>query len=342
MAGFGPYNGYVPQAGHELNPLVENGPILSASGLETAGCCPLRFFFRNGLKLYPPEEMEVDEDRWLNAAHFGQLLHEVFRQFMRELCGGSGRPQFERDHTRLAEVLHRVVGQWRKDIPPPNESAYRMQFWQLVRTSRIFLQVEETFCRTSQPRFLEVALGLEGIAGGSPLDEAEPTTIRLPNGRSILAKGQIDRVDEAGPNRYGVWDYKTGSGHGYAKSDPFRQGRRVQSVLYLRMVETALRKEVDAQAVVERFGYFFPTIRANGLRVDWDADTLAAGLGVVERICASIENGAFLATDNKEDCQWCDYRPICGDVNQVVAQSKALLDQGDLVSLRPLRELRRV
>ena len=245
--GFGSFNGYVPQAGKDLNPFAAESPVLSASGLETAGRCPLAFFFRNGLKLYAPDELEIDPDRWIDAAQFGSLMHDVFRRFMDELSGAGLRPQFERDHNRLAHILHEAVEQWREEVPPPNENAFRMQYWQLVRTSRIFLQEEEDFCQTSQPRFFEVALGMESVAGGSLLDDKEPSTVSLLSGKSIRARGWIDRVDESDAARYTIWDYKISSGYGYDQGDPFRQGRRVQSVLYLRMIEAALRKNLDPQ-----------------------------------------------------------------------------------------------
>lgn len=339
--GFGSFNGYVPQAGKDLNPFAAEGPVLSASALETAGRCLLAFFFRNGLQLYPPDELEIDPDRWIDAAQFGSLMHDVFRRFMEELSSAGRRPQFERDHHRLAKILHEAVQQWRTDVPPPNENAFRMQYWQLIRTSRYFLQAEEEFCQTSQPRFFEVALGLESAAGGGPLDEKEPMNVTLSNGRSIRTRGQIDRVDETDADRYAVWDYKIGSAYGYDRVDPFRQGRRVQSVLYLRMIETALRRKLGPKAMVERFGYFFPGIRAHGLRVDWDADTLSSGLGILERICTSIEKGAFVATDNLDDCRYCDHASICRDVSQVTSHTKSLLDRDDLVPLRHFRELRR-
>lgn len=340
-SGFGSFNGYVPLAGKQLNPFAEGGPVLSASALETAGRCPLAFFFRNGLKLYPPEELEVAPDHWINAAQFGLLLHDVFRRFMDELSSAGQRPVFERDHIRLGKILWEAVEQWRKDVPPPNENAFRMQYWRLVRTSRIFLQAEEEFCRTSQPRFFEVALGLDEVAGGSPLDAKEPTSVTLPKGKTIRTRGQVDRVDETGAGRYAIWDYKIGSGYGYDRVDPFRQGRRVQSVLYLQMIETAVRAKLNPEAIVERFGYFFPSIRAHGLRIDWDAQTLSAGLEMLERICGAVEAGAFLATDDSNDCRYCDYASICRNVDRVTSHSKTLLDRDDLVPLKHFRELRR-
>jgi ATP-dependent helicase/nuclease subunit B len=260
---------------------------------------------------------------------------------MDQLNSAGQRPDYERDHSRLATILHEVVQQRRQDIPPTNENAMRMQYWQLIRTARIFLQAEEEFCRSSQPRFFEVALGMDQVTGGSPLDQPTPTLVTLPSGRAIRTRGQVDRVDETGAGRYAIWDYKIGSGYGYDRLDPFRQGRRVQSVLYLRMIEMAVRQKLDPAAIVERFGYFFPSIRAHGLRIDWDARTLSRGLEILERICESIEAGAFVATDNTDDCRYCDYASICRNVERVTSHSKALLDRNDLVPLRRFRELRR-
>lgn len=338
---FGSFSGYVPQAGRDLNPFAADGPVMSASALETAGRCPLAFFFRNGLKLYPPDELEIDPDRWIDAAQFGSLLHEVFRRFMEEVSSGGLRPKFDRDQNRLAEILQEAVQQWRREVPPPNENAFRRQCGQLIQTARIFLEEEEQFCQTSQPRFFEVALGLKPDGPGTLLDDEQPALINLPSGRTIRARGQVDRVDETGGHRYSVWDYKTGSGYGYDRNDPFRQGRRVQSVLYLQMIEAAILARLDNRAVVERFGYFFPGVRAHGLRVEWDSGTLARGLSVLEGICRSIETGAFPATDDPDDCRYCDYRSICGNVDLVTGCSKSLLDQDSVATLNDFRGLRR-
>jgi ATP-dependent helicase/nuclease subunit B len=337
---FGPYNGHVPECGNDLDPFAADGPVLSASALEIAGRCPLAFFFQRGLGLYLPEEMEVDEDRWLDPRQFGSLLHEVFREFMAELTTAGKRPKFDRDHQRLAEILQNVVQEWRKDVPPPNEATYRMRFWQLIRTSKVFLEAEEEFCRKSQPRYFEVSLGMERIGSGSPLDNEEPVSIVLAKGKSIRAKGRIDRVDETAKSRFAVWDYKLGSAYGYDANDPFIQGRRTQSLLYLKMIEAVIRKQLTPKGVVERFGYFFPTTRALGLRYDWDANTLATGMAILERLCLMIADGAFLATNDANDCKFCDYQPVCRDVDDVTWTSKSFLNGPGFPELQHLRNLR--
>ena len=107
------------------------------------------------------------------------------------------------------------------------------------------------------------------------------------------------------------------------------------------MIETALRRNLDPKAIVERFGYLFPSIRARRPRVEWDADMLADGMAILERLCGSIEVGAFVATSDQDDCRYCDYASICRDVNRVTSQSKVLLGCDDVVPLKHFRELRR-
>jgi hypothetical protein len=107
------------------------------------------------------------------------------------------------------------------------------------------------------------------------------------------------------------------------------------------MVQAALRSRVDPDVVVQSFGYFFPSIRALGRRIEWTADELQTGIGVLERLCAAIQSGAFLATDSADDCRWCDYASICGDVKRVTSMSADLANRNELVELRMVRELRR-
>ncbi|NQT54468.1 PD-(D/E)XK nuclease family protein, partial [bacterium] len=54
------YDGLVPEAGAENDPTAPDGPVVSASRLQTLGACPLRYFFRYILRLEPPEELESD------------------------------------------------------------------------------------------------------------------------------------------------------------------------------------------------------------------------------------------------------------------------------------------
>jgi len=111
-------------------------------------------------------------------------------------------------------------------------------------------------------------------------------------------------------------------------------------VLYLHTIEAALRERVDPKAVVERFGYFFPGVRAHGLRMDWNASSLSAGTAILEKLCTIIADGSFLATNAKDDCEYCDYSTICRDAARVTGISDRLLMEPGYPQLRHFRELR--
>src|SRR5262249_39896131 len=89
------------------------------------------------------------------------------------------------------------------------------------------------------------------------------------------------------------------------------------------------------------FGFFFPGDRDRGRRIEWTPGELEVGRAILDKVCRTIGSGAFLSTDNwKDDCTFCDYRRICGDVKAVAAASRLKLDNPQNVLLQPFLELR--
>jgi ATP-dependent helicase/nuclease subunit B len=194
----------------------------------------------------------------------------------------------------------------------------------------------------SEPVWLEASLGMPPGEQGTGLDHPEPVPVGLPDGRTIRARGRIDRVDRAGGTVDGweIWDYKTGGTWGFDPSNPFPEGRKIQPYLYVRMVERRLREAFDPRAAVLRFGYFFPGARGRGERIAWEAAELAAGADVLGQLCRIIAAGAFAATtDADHDCRHCDYRAACGDVDAQARASARKVLAGDPL-LAPLARLR--
>ena len=271
---FTEYDGHVPAAGADLDPVTETGPVMSASRLQTLARCPRAFFFRHGLEISPPERLEVDATRWLDPLAFGSLVHGLFENFMRELAGHNRLPTFQRDSARLSELLDESIDQYRQLYPPPNASALERQTLQLRRTAETFLREEEEFCRqnNSVPVYFEASLGMPSEGPGTALDTSEPMAIALPSGKTIRTRGRVDRIDQLGGGAvqtYAVWDYKSGGDYGYDQADPLKQGRKVQPYLYATIVAHRLREVIGPDATVEYFGFFFPGERTIGKRLRW-------------------------------------------------------------------------
>jgi hypothetical protein len=346
---FTEYDGFVPQAGPDLDPARPDGPVLSASALETAGACPMEYFFRYVLGIRPPDEVRMDPRIWLEATERGQLLHAVFRRFMHRLDEQERLPDFQRDEKLLMETLDEELAWWRDRKPAPSRVVYEREALDLRQAARIFLREEEALCSGSRPFCFEASVGLLPEGKGTPLDTLQPVSLRLGGGATVRARGRIDRIDrvpDGEGRRYTVWDYKTGSSWKYRRDrpgspdDPFRSGRLVQNALYLQLAESRLKEAVSPEAAVDRFGYFFPTTREHGERIEWTAAELAGGTRVIRRLCEMLAGGAFPFTDDPEDVYHSDYKEAFGDVNAAAAASLRKLENAANEPLGPFRRLR--
>jgi ATP-dependent helicase/nuclease subunit B len=217
---FTEYDGHVPQAGLDLDPTRPDGPVLSASGLEMVGSCPMEYFFRYVLGIRPPDEVRIDPRIWLDPAERGQLLHGVFRKFMQRLSEQDLLPDFQRDEKLLMETLDEELAWWRDSKPAPSRATYEREAQDLRQASRIFLQEEEEFCKKSWPFCFEASVGMLPEGQGTPLDTLQPVSLKLGDGATLRARGRIDRVDQVPGSvgkQYTVWDYKTGSSWRYRR-----------------------------------------------------------------------------------------------------------------------------
>ena len=336
---FTEYDGCVPQAGPALDPRTANATV-SASGLETAGACPLRYFFRYGLGIKRLEELEVDPDRWLDPLDFGSLLHEVFEAFLTDLVAAGKMPDRKSDQQPLLAELEKRIAIYRDRVPPPSEAAFLRQRQELETAARVFLDVETDYCRTHRPEVFETSVGLPLEGPGTRLDRLEPAEINLPSGGSFRTRGQIDRIDQMAANRFSICDYKTGSTYKFDKQSPFQQGRVVQNALYMAMIEPILKEHYGPAAEAAEFNYFFPSQKVWGRRIGWTREELAEGLPTIDRLCQLIATGAFVPTDNEKDCGYCDYAAACGDTKALTVASKTKIHHEDNPLLVPIRELR--
>ena len=111
------YDGYVPEAGAQLDPRL-SGAVISATRLERAAVCPYQYFLEYGLGMSPLEEREPDRDVWLDPAARGLFLHEIYARFLTENQKGSkklNQDQLE----RLQELGETRLQELRRSIPPP-------------------------------------------------------------------------------------------------------------------------------------------------------------------------------------------------------------------------------
>ncbi|MEE8384859.1 MAG: PD-(D/E)XK nuclease family protein, partial [Dehalococcoidia bacterium] len=162
----------------------------------------------------------------------------------------------------------------------------------------------------------------------------------LAPGRRVRGRGRIDRIDRRkSDGAFVITDYKSGSNWLYTRKDPFHQGRVVQHLFYILMVESCLTQDAGHAARVAAFRFLFPTVQTQGEGVLLTRETLEEGREVLAHLCDLAGAGCFLPTDDDGDCKWCDYALACGDTASQALRMAGKL-KGDDPALDPMRKLR--
>jgi RecB family exonuclease len=294
----GAYEGIVRIDRSRFDPLVNRTLELSASRLERLVKCPFGYFLRYVLGVEPPEELERDLSRWLDAKDRGSLIHEILCEFMRRLTEAGEKPDPARHDGLMRAIAEETIARWADEVPPPSPGIFERERRDIDHALALFLAVESARPATVRPLAFEKRFSRVPIA--------------IAGGLSFLLKGVIDRIDEIGPATYRILDYKTGSPKPYQDLVAFGQGRIIQHALYAVAAEKILVDEgLAREARIAESGYFFPTRRGEGGEVIVQDFDRAAFRALLADILALISKGYF-PTALRDECRFCDYGPVCG------------------------------
>ena len=314
------FDGWAPAAG------VEADEVWSAARLEALARCPYRYFLRYGLGAVPLEDETPAPGQWLTALERGQLLHEVFRAFMDRLTTAGQRPDAAIHGEALDACLEAAVDGLRQRVPISSEAAFDAEVADLHQSAGVFLRAEAQ--RLAQyPGTAPLAFELDfGFVGdGDPGRQGGPPVLVLSERVRLPLRGRIDRVDRAADGAYEIWDYKTGSTHGYSNADLLAGGTVLQWALYAHVLPQLL--PTLPPRPVRASGYFFASGRGRGQRFAAPpppADDLAA---VLEPLLDLAAAGAFPHAQKRgEECRFCNYQRVCGTEGLEARQVAAAID----------------
>jgi ATP-dependent helicase/nuclease subunit B len=297
---------------------------MSASRLEQLGRCPYGYFLRYVLEISPPEELELDQSRWLSPMQRGSLLHEIYAGFMREMRRRGEAVRAIAHRTLIQKIAADLIARYREDIPPPSESIFVHEQGGICEALDVFLMAEEEWAGMCEPLLFEVTFGMgrkKRLEKGEKHAEAaergmdEPAVLEIGGERPMAVAGRIDRIDRIGEGCYRVVDYKTGSYSLFEDLVDFGKGRILQHALYAIAGEQVLKKlKIDALPVVTESGYYFPTRKGEGNKIMREVKRRAFK-DLVAEIITILENGHFVANPGLGDAEcedFCDYAPVCG------------------------------
>ena len=290
------HHGLLPEAAGRFDPVLEGRPI-SPTSLQTLAECPLRWFYHYGLSLRPPDDVEYDPDRWLDARDTGSLLHTVFERFVREYRGRQDEVSGDAARDRLEAITRDEIARWRVDVPPPGEAVFESEVLRIRAIARGFLDLEREQSAKAPGTWLDAEYGFGR--------EEKAVSLELPDGRLLPLKGFVDRVDRLKDGSLRIIDYKTGSVFRFLRSSkdtPFKGGRTLQAALYAHAVAQLLK------TAVARSCYWFPKVTRT---VEYGADDLRAGAAVVASLLDHPSRGVFVPTTDAGACGYCDFAPVC-------------------------------
>ena len=317
------YDGMVQVAAADYDPRL-TGTVLSCSMIEYLAECPFSYFLRYIRMVKPPEGMEYDPERWLQASERGSLLHELYCNFMRHIVQKGEQVDMAVHSPILRQMAEDMIEFYQQEIPPPNEMVFELEVKDILESCDLFLRGQEVFAGY-QPRYFEVPFGMgPELVNDAGCGLPSPVEIELGSGEKIRLRGIIDRIDQKEDGTFAVWDYKTGSSRRYAEHRYLYRGRQVQHALYSMAAEKILAAMGIPDPKVREAGYYFPTEKGEGRRVIRCQDQRSVALKALNHLFDLLRNGVFPATEDEEPCGFCDYIEICGG-HAAASRIKALL-----------------
>ena len=266
--------------------------VVSPTQLETFAFCPFKYFNRHVLGL---ERWEEPEQLWVaDPADIGTLVHRILERTYREgaswqAVAAEELARFEREKVTGLPV----VWAWRRGA--------------LLRDLAVFLEMErERKGDGLEPGEFEYAFD------SVPLELSETLRLRL--------RGRIDRVDkDAAGKRARIIDYKAGKAY-HTKDDAYEGGETLQLPLYALVAEKLLGVRVASSE------YAYLTARGGYRRVMFSEDALrnrqAELRRILEVLAGMLRDGVFAQHTDHGKCEYCDYRLICGNAVETLADRK--------------------
>ncbi len=301
----------------------------SPTALQHFGACPYRFLLQAIHRLEPREEPEAIE--MIDPLTRGGMFHEVQYEVLCALRAAGLLPldahTLARGEKVLDEKLDLVATKWREELAPAIERVWLDGVEEIRADLREWLRRAAEDPARWKPERFELAFGLPDRDQADPASSAQPIALD-----GLKVRGSIDLVESAPGHALRVTDHKTGKVRA-DKSFVIGGGKILQPVIYALAAEQMLGAPVEA-------GRLYYCTAAGGYEdriVTIDEESRASLRDFASILSAALTSGFFPAAPEAGECQWCDYRRVCGPYEERRASIKP---EGRLKDLRKLRAMR--
>jgi ATP-dependent helicase/nuclease subunit B len=261
-------------------------------------------------------------------------LHGLFAAIMREVREAGKWPPPASFVARARDLCEMRLRELKEELPPPSEEVFSRESQDLIRDVELFIK-EECSITDAEGSAFEVAFGAPSDGAEEPAGE-QPVVIDF-EGKRILLRGRIDRINRLRDGSYEIVDYKTG---GFWRDDwagVFAGGTRLQHALYAIAATELLRASGSKKPVVRRATYRFPTARGGRNSATFTKQQMSCLPPVLNDLSEVLSAGTFIHAPDSSSCKWCEFGTACGQ--NAVEQAKAKLESLDNLMLDAYRRL---
>ena len=311
----------------------------SATALQHYAECPFRFFLQAIHRLEPREEPEAIEV--IDPLTRGSLFHEVQFDLLSDLRERGmlpvGRANLEAAQDLVDQRLDRRAALYLEKLAPAIERVWDDGIAAIRADLREWLRRMAEDAHGWCPERFELSFGLLDREQADPASSVDPVPLEA----GLKLRGSIDLIERHFDGALRVTDHKTGKVR--ANSGVVIGGGKIlQPVLYALAAEKLLHHEVAAGRL-----YYCTSAGAYEERVveltrkvqTGDAPGITArdaAREVVAVINGALAQGFFPAAPGSRECQWCDYRMVCGPHEELRLKRKPAKRLKDLARLREM------
>ncbi len=276
---------------------------LSPSALNQYVMCPLQFYFSRILQLNEPDEVKSN----LEADVFGTIVHEVLEDAYKPFVD---KPIDTKQLAIVIETLDERVSESLKKNYPSGDVRHGRN----LLTMKVLKRYLERFLRAEIKNLQEEPRILVAV------EQELQQRLVLPDGREVLMKGVIDRIDRAG-SQFRISDYKTGAvkktNVNFKEWDQLltesKYSKAFQTLTYGWLFQKSY-PETDRVSV----GLFSLRNLSEGfispaMQMENPEDWFLRFEEVLTSLLAEIfdEGKSFCQTTDPSGCEYCNFRTIC-------------------------------
>jgi CRISPR/Cas system-associated exonuclease Cas4 (RecB family) len=302
----------------------------SPTALQNYAACPYKFFLSAIHRLEPRDEIEALEtiDPLTRGSIFASIQFDVLTALRDRDALPVTPANLGGALATLESLSQAAADRFREELAPAIDRVWNDGIESILADLREWMRRAAADPDRWRPERFELAFGLRDRDQADPASVPEPITID----EGLCLRGSIDLIEADSAGKIRVTDHKTGRARAPVGL-VIGGGRHLQPVLYSLAVEKVLGAQISA-------GRLYYCTAAGGFEeriVPIDGIAREAVRKFAATLDEALRTGFIPAAPAPRECNFCDYRRVCGpyEANRTAIKPARRLDALTELRSRP-------